>query len=275
MKHVLVPVDFSEDSVNALEMAIAFANEMWHDVRMIHVIKDAVFYQRNFSLTNLIDIKNETVINNLKKLVEQYKPKARHNLDFRIRSGKVYNEIANQAKYGEAELIVIGSHGTSGFEELWLGSNAYKVVNNSPCPVLSLRNSYKRHQINRIVLPIDDTPETRQKIPYTARIAKKFNAEMHLLQVSDTKKENVLQRINDYANQVARFLKNNDIDYLHEAITGNNLTDITIDYAMRKDADLISIMTEQSESTKNIWLGPYAQQMVNHSPIPVLSIQPY
>ncbi|HKK59202.1 MAG TPA: universal stress protein, partial [Salinivirga sp.] len=246
MKHVLVPVDFSEDSVNALEMAIAFANEMGHDVRMIHVIKDAVFYQRNFSLTNLIDVKNETVINNLKKLVEQYKPKARHNLDFRIRSGKVYNEIANQAKYGEAELIVIGSHGTSGFEELWLGSNAYKVVNNSPCPVLSLRNSYKRHQINRIVLPIDDTPETRQKIPYTARIAKKFNAEMHLLQVSDTKKENVLQRINDYANQVARFLKNNDIDYLHEAITGNNLTDITIDYAMRKDADLISIMTEQS-----------------------------
>ncbi|ALO15179.1 universal stress protein [Salinivirga cyanobacteriivorans] len=275
MKHVLVPVDFSEDSVNALEMAIAFANEMGHDVRMIHVIKDAVFYQRNFSLTNLIDVKNETVINNLKKLVEQYKPKAHHNLDFRIRSGKVYNEIANQAKYGEAELIVIGSHGTSGFEELWLGSNAYKVVNNSPCPVLSLRNSYKRHQINRIVLPIDDTPETRQKIPYTARIAKEFNAEVHLLQVADTKKENVLQRINDYANQVARFLENNDIDYLHEAITGNNLTDITIDYALRKDADLISIMTEQSESTKNIWLGPYAQQMVNHSPIPVLSIQPY
>lgn len=275
MKHVLVPVDFSEDSVNALEMAVAFANEMGHEVRMIHVIKDAVFYQRNFSLSNLVDVKNEKVINNLKKLVEEYKPKAKHDIDFRIRSGKVYNEIANQAKYGEAELIVIGSHGTSGFEELWLGSNAYKVVNNSPCPVLSLRNSYKRHQINRIVLPIDDTPETRQKVPYAAKIASQFNAEVHLLQVSETKKDSVLERITDYANQVARFFDNNDIDYVNEQIIGSNLTDITIDYAMRKDADLISIMTEQSESTKNIWLGPYAQQMVNHSPIPVLSIQPY
>ncbi len=275
MRHVLVPVDFSEDSVNALEMAVEFANEMDHNLRLIHVIKDAVFYQRNFSLSNLVDIKNEKVIQNLKKLVEQYGAKVKNEIDFRIRSGKVYNEIANQAKYGEAELIVIGTHGTSGFEELWLGSNAYKVVNNSPCPVMSLRNSYKRHQFNRIVLPIDDTPETRQKVPYTARIAKQFNSEIHLICVSETKKESVITRIESYAAQATSFFKNNDIKYASETIIGSNLTDITIDYAMRCDADLISIMTEQSESTKNIWLGPYAQQMVNHSPVPVLSIQPY
>ncbi len=275
MRHVLVPVDFSEDSVNALEMAVEFANEMDHNVRLIHVIKDAVFYQRNFSLSNLVDIKNEKVIQNLKKLIEQYGRKVKNEIDFRIRSGKVYNEIANQAKYGEAELIVIGTHGTSGFEELWLGSNAYKVVNNSPCPVLSLRNSYKRHMFNRIVLPIDDTPETRQKIPYTARIAKQFGSEIHLICVSETKKESVIDRIEEYAKQATSFFTNNNIKYVSETIVGSNLTDITIDYAMRCDADLISIMTEQSESTKNIWLGPYAQQMVNHSPVPVLSIQPY
>lgn len=275
MKHVLVPVDFSEDSVNALDMAVHYANQMDYNVRLLHVIKDAVFYQRNFALSNLVDVKNERVIQNLKKIISQYKPKVKNEIDFRIRSGKVYNEIANQAKYGEAELIVIGTHGTSGFEELWLGSNAYKVVNNSPCPVLSVRNSYRRHQINRIVLPIDDTPETRQKVPYTARIAKQFNAIVYILQVTETKKDSVRERINDYANQVSKFFQNNDIDFENEFIHGNNLTDMAIDYALRKDADLISIMTEQSESTKNIWLGPYAQQMVNHSPVPVLSIQPY
>jgi nucleotide-binding universal stress UspA family protein len=275
MKHVLVPVDFSEDSVNALDMAVHFANQMDYNVRLLHVIKDAVFYQRNFTLTNLVDVKNEKVIHNLKEIISQYKSKVKNEIDFRIRSGKVYNEIANQAKYGEAELIVIGTHGTSGFEELWLGSNAYKVVNNSPCPVFSVRNSYRRHTINRIVLPIDDTPETRQKVPYAARIAKQFNALVYILQVTETKKDSVRERINEYANQVAKFFENNDIDFENEYLYGNNLTDMTIDYALRKDADLITIMTEQSESTKNIWLGPYAQQMVNHSPLPVLSIQPY
>lgn len=275
MKHILVPVDFSEDSVNALEMAIHYANEMDFGVRMIHVIKDAVFYQRSLNLSNLVEVKNEKVIHNLKSLLEKYSTKVKHTIDYRIRSGKIYNEIANQAKYGEAELIMIGTHGTSGFEELWMGNNAYKVVNNSPCPVISIRNSYKRHKITNIVLPIDDTPETRQKVPYTAHIAKKFSAQIHILQIAETQKEDRLQRINEYANQTAAFLENNNIDFVHEKIVGNNLTDITIDYAIRNDADLISIMTEQSESTKNIWLGPYAQQMVNHSPLPVLSIQPY
>ena len=275
MKHVLVPVDFSEDSVNALDMAVHYANQMEYNVRLLHVIKDAVFYQRNFALSNLVDVKNEKVIQNLKKIVSQYEPKVNQKIDFRIRSGKVYNEIANQAKYGEAELIVIGTHGTSGFEELWLGSNAYKVVNNSPCPVISVRNSYRRHQIRRIVMPIDDTPETRQKVPYTARIAKQFNAIVYIVQVTETKKDSVQERIKEYAKQVAKFFDNNDIEFESEFLYGNNLTDMTIDYALRKDADLISIMTEQSESTKNIWLGPYAQQMVNHSAVPVLSIQPY
>lgn len=275
MKHVLVPVDFSEDSVNALDMAVHYANQMEYNVRILHVIKDSVFYQRNFALSNLADVKNEKVIQNLKKIVSQYKPQVNQEIDFRIRSGKVYNEIANQAKYGEAELIVIGTHGTSGFEELWLGSNAYKVVNNSPCPVISVRNSYRRHKIRRIVMPIDDTPETRQKVPYTARIAKQFDALVYILPVTETKKDSVQERINEYANQVAKFFENNDINFENEFLYGNNLTDMTIDYALRKDADLISIMTEQSESTKNIWLGPYAQQMVNHSPVPVLSIQPY
>jgi len=275
MKHILVPVDFSEDSINSLEMAIIYANEMDFNIRLIHVIKDAVFYQRNLGLSNLVEIKNEKVVNNLKCLVDKFGPKIKNSIDYRIRSGKVYNEIANQAKYGEAELIFIGTHGTSGFEELWLGNNAYKVVNNSPCPVVSIRNSYKRHRISNIVLPIDDTPETRQKVPYTAHIAKKFNAQIHILQVTETKKEESLNRINEYANQTAAFLENNNIDFIHEKISGTNITDITIEYALRKDADLIAIMTEQSESTKNIWLGPYAQQMVNHSPIPVLSIQPF
>ena len=50
------------------------------------------------------------------------------------------------------------------------------------------------------------------------------------------------------------------------------ITDATIEYALKVDANLISIMTEQEKTTKNLWLGAYAQQMVNHSPIPVMSI---
>ena len=55
---------------------------------------------------------------------------------------------------------------------------------------------------------------------------------------------------------------------------GGNITELAIDYAKKVNADLIAIMTEQTQSAKNIILGPYAQQMVNHSPIPVISFRP-
>jgi len=59
-----------------------------------------------------------------------------------------------------------------------------------------------------------------------------------------------------------------------EFIEADNITEATIEYAKKIDANLISIMTEQETKTSNLWLGPYASQMVNHSPIPVLSIHP-
>mgnify|MGYP000974535028 CR=1 FL=1 len=64
------------------------------------------------------------------------------------------------------------------------------------------------------------------------------------------------------------------INQYTETIEADNITNATIKYAQKVNASLIAIMTEQETTASNILLGPYAQQMVNHSPIPVLSIQP-
>ncbi len=71
-----------------------------------------------------------------------------------------------------------------------------------------------------------------------------------------------------------KHLEEENIRYVLESVHAENLTDSTIEYALKINANLISIMTEQEISAKNLLLGPYAQQMVNHSPIPVLSIHP-
>ena len=62
--------------------------------------------------------------------------------------------------------------------------------------------------------------------------------------------------------------------YKEEFIETDHITEATIEYANKVNANLISIMTEQETKTSNLWLGPYASQMVNHSPVPVLSIHP-
>lgn len=273
MSELLVCVDFSKSSINALNYAVLLANKINCDILMVWVNKpdksDSLLPFDNQSLK--LDIKSK-----FEELVEKYSPKLKTGkIKYKLRKGKVYQEIVNQAKYDDAYMIIAGTHGVSGFEEYWIGSNAYKIVTYSPCPVVTVRQSFNiKKTISKIVLPIDSTMETRQKVPFTAELARPFDAEIHILALYSSSVKAIRNKVDSYAKQVAKFLIESNIRCKIEAIEATNVTNSTIEYAVGINADLISIMTEQETSASNIWLGTYAQQMVNHSPIPVLNLHP-
>jgi len=273
MKNILVAVDFSECSMNALEHALTIAVNADAGVEMIFVIKPDtsrdMFTEGPQTLSSMVQDKFD-------ELIAKYQPQMGDNkLTYIIREGKVYNEIVNEADKKEVFLVMAGTHGSSGFEEFWMGSNANRIVSAIKKPVITIRGgvNIKRH-LEKIVLPLDSTPETRQKVPFTAYMAKIFNAEIHILRVYTSKVRAVIRKVDSYAEQVVKHLEEENIKYALESVQADNITDATIEYALKTNANLISIMTEQEISAKNLLLGPYAQQMVNHSPIPVLSIHP-
>jgi nucleotide-binding universal stress UspA family protein len=172
-------------------------------------------------------------------------------------------------------LIVTGTHGASGFEEFWIGSNANKIVSSSYCPVITIRGGINfQRPLKRIVLPIDSAEETRQKSSFTGFIAKRHNAEIYILKLYTSKLKTMRQKVDIYAAQVAGYFEEERIKCHTDQVVCENISDATIEYAAKIDANLIAIMTEQETTTANIFLGPYAHQMVNHSPFPVLSIHP-
>lgn len=273
MSHLLIPIDFSNDSVNALEHGIVVANKLNLDIRLIHVKRKNADYNASFDLHDFDEVLISGIEDSFEKLIQSFKKKVQGKIDFRIREGRVYNEVCNQAKYGDADMIVMGTHGVSGFEEKWVGSNAFRIVSHASCPVYTIRFNFPKREIKRIILPIDESKETRQKVPFVAKLAQIFNAEVHVIDIRENNRASTKNVLDVYVNQVVSFLKRRNIKLIQESLKGRNLTDITIEYALVADADLIAIMNERSERTKHIWLGPYAQQMVNHSPIPVLSFQ--
>jgi nucleotide-binding universal stress UspA family protein len=108
-------------------------------------------------------------------------------------------------------------------------------------------------------------------VPYTVELAKLFHSEIHLLSVRLTNIKSIEEKLQQYIGQVASYLEAHSIHYKIEHLQGDNLTDITLDYARKINADLISIMTEQEKSASNLLLGSYAHQMINKAYIPVLS----
>jgi nucleotide-binding universal stress UspA family protein len=272
VKKILVPIDFSSDSINALEFAIEIANKSNAIIDMIYVKSSKTFDVPFFfkdSKVNKVSIENFFDI-----ILSKYATKIKTKLSYKIREGKVYREIINQAKYSDSDLIIMGTHGVSGFEAYWIGSNAYKVVSNSTCPVITIRNGFLHRGINKIVMPIDVSKCSRQKSIFTSELALLCDATIHLVSVRETNRPVIINKLNNYINQTKEYLESKNIKVITADLSGSNITDITIDYAKKIDAQLISIMTEQPENAYNIWLGKYAQQMVNNSPIPVLSIRP-
>ena len=271
MKQIIVAIDFSKTSLNALSYGIHLANKAKAGVQMVWVdnttSEEVVFEGFAHEERN-----EKTAL--LKELQENYSKSLKGGkLDYKTRKGKVYIEIAHQAKCINADLIVLGTHGVSGFEEFWIGSNANRIVTNAPCPLITLRHDFKVGDIHKIVLPIDSSQETRQKIPVVSQIAQLFKSEIHILSLYSTNLKSVHKRVDNYVKHIVDYFEEKMIRYVSVTQESENITRTTIDYAQAIGAELIAIMTEQETTTANIFLGPCAQQMVNHSPVPVLSMR--
>lgn len=272
VKNFIVPIDFSEDSLKGLELAILFSQKLYLNVQMVYVQKRTAEH-----FPSAVREEYNRAKEKFDKIVQDYTPKFGNNSKLRyiIKKGpKVYEEIVNQAESYKESMIAASTHGASGFEEFFIGSNAFKIISATTRPVLAIRKGPVPSEIRKIVLPIDVMPETRQKVPITAEIAEIFGAEVHIVEVSTSRSIKVHKRLAAYSKQVSNYLKSKNIPVIYHTMVGDNVADMTVEYANSVNADLISIITEQQSSITNLILGNYAQQILNKATIPVLNITP-
>ena len=271
-KKIVVGIDFSDCSLNALEHAVIIARKAHAGITMVWA--NHLDYSKEIFSVEPENIRTE-VQKRFDELVKKYRLQlaADCDIDYRMEKGKVYKVICQVVKEVNAFLLVIGTHGSSGFEEFWIGSNANRIVSASKIPIITIRAGVDSNkELKTIVMPLDSTKITRQKLPITALIAKYFDAEIHIVGVYTATADNIRYRVQNYVNQSETYLKENGVRYRSVFLEAGNITDTVLEYAKKVNANLISIMTEQETSTANLWLGPYAAQMVNHSSIPVLSV---
>ena len=273
MQPIIVAVDFSNTSIHAVEYAISMANKMKSDIHLIWV--DKLTSQESVYPDTSNENRNEAK-KRFEELLSVYSKKLVKgiSMEYKLKKGKIYREVDNLARLTEADLIVTGAHGISGYEEFWIGSNAYKIVSYASIPVITVRRDFTlRKKIERIILPMDSSLETLQKIPFVVKIATLFKSEVHLVTTHNSRLKSI-QRISEKISQTAlAYLKKHQVRVIEDSIIANDLTKAVLNYAEKVDADLIAIMTEM-ETPVNILLGAQAQQLINQSPIPVLSIHP-
>lgn len=269
MKPIVVGTDFSDGSYLALELAIDVANRMQTGIQLVWVKRE----KKLFSNSQLDTMEN-LAKDKLQELCNRFQPGMKHGqMEWEIVSGKVSSALAHVAERTSALMIVIGTNGASGFEKYWMGSTAVRIVQDAPCPVLTIREGYDFHkQLERIVVPIRVNSRSRQKVPPASSMAKVFGSEVHLLGLLELKEEEGALRT--YVSQSADYMEREGVSCKYLIREYSNYSETVLGYADEVKADLVVINTEQDRFISQLFLGTNAQQIVHKSQIPVLCIHP-
>ncbi|MEZ5070064.1 MAG: universal stress protein [Bacteroidales bacterium] len=270
MNNFIVPVDFSVDSLKGLEWALLFSQYKTINIQMVYVLTNGSNFQ-----SRVVEEEQKFAQDRFEKLIKEYTPRLKNDSKLRyiIKKGKVYREIVNQVNSYKQAVVSTSTHGASGFEELFIGSNAMKVIAATNQPVFTLRKERVPTSVKRIVVPIKRSRDTRQKAPIAAEMAKLFGAELHVLSISTSENQRDLARIGQYARQVEGYFNARELKTVSKTMVGDSLSTLTVNYAESVNADMIVIMSAQVDKW-NAFLGSFAQQMINKSNVPLLNITP-
>jgi nucleotide-binding universal stress UspA family protein len=274
--NILVPTDFSEIAHNALGHALKIADVYKNEITLLNIQDEGGLFGL-FGSDEKMGLVKEAVDMKMEKLiVESAKSFPNVKINKRFETGKIYRVITEIAEKENFDSIVMGTHGASGLQQI-TGSNASRVINYAKVPVVVVKDqSISNKGYEKIVLPIDLSRESRQKVSWAVHLAKRFNSVIHVIYENSSNPE-IKGRIFAAVNQTQDILAENNANYIVRGLDDEKYPDSfaedTLAYASEINADLIMIMTQQEKGFNEFLLGSYAQQIVNHSSkVPVMCI---
>jgi nucleotide-binding universal stress UspA family protein len=295
IRNILVPIDFSKMSIQAIETAKRLAKRSGATVHLAHVHGldyPAAFTApmppfQSFSVVNYRQEIEQNVARQLSDLAKEYSV-ASANCHVRT-GGPAFDEICGLAQEISADLIVTPTHGRSGLKHVFLGSTAERIVQHSPCPVFVARHFQKRPslKIEKVVVPVDFSACSREGLQYAIGFANEFGAKIVLLHATylgyvyanegtaiyDVRalQEAARKNAERQMRELVRKVKFGRVKFETVLTNGSPVLDICA-FARDHNVDLIITSTHGETGWKHMLVGSIAEHVVRYAPCPVLVV---
>ncbi|MDP3463075.1 MAG: universal stress protein [Bacteroidales bacterium] len=279
---LLIPVDFNEQSMIALEQSYNMAKLLGYEIVLLYVIEESDLLSGLFSG----DQNQEMFMKINEKLEEtaaEVSVKSGVNVTPLLSRGKVSATILKVAEDYNSRFILMGTNDSAErlrLDKNQIGANTSRVIRQSRIPVISINGKHHYNGCRSILLPLDLTKETRQKVTYAIEMAKLFSATIKVLSVLwDKNDKDIINQLQNQLLQVKNFIEEVNIHCQTEIVEieegSAGLGSTILDYARKQgDIDLVIIMTQQENRLVEFFIGSAAQQIIRQSEIPVMSIIP-
>ncbi len=277
IEKILIPTDFSETGLLALEHGAFMARLLKAELFLLHVIEVAEYKYQVHEPIDVVrsdDEVEQAAAEKLEAVADRIRTEYGIKVQTLMGEGRPAQGIAELAKEREADLIIMGTHGAKGFEEYFIGSNAQKTVTIASCPVLTVQTHAQKLGFSDIVVPIDNSLHSREKVDHAIALASHYASRVHILGLLNTDEDTNEKKFNIKLDAVEKAVKHAGLVYTRHTVKGSNLAEEALNYSGRAGADLIVVLADHESSMHGAFLGGFAKQIINHSKIPVLSIRP-
>jgi nucleotide-binding universal stress UspA family protein len=294
IRNVLVPIDFSAPSLEAIEAALPLIKHFGADLHLVHVFEPDYPASSMVAIPLVVpELEVGERVRRLRDVAEDYSvPLRRENIH--AIKGRPFEEICRLAQEIDIDLIVIATRGYTGLKHLVLGSTAERVIRYSPCPVLVVRGSDSKKKparqvatFRKILVPVDFSDCSMKGLEYAKKLAREFRAKLILLHsialqyyvASDEYARYdlplLLEQIDEAAKQQMRDLVQqtnwNGVEVETSIEIGHAGQQICAE-ATEHNAGLIAISTHGRTGFKHVLLGSTAEYVVRHASCPVLVV---
>lgn len=277
MKKILVPVDFSHHSEYALKVAATIAKKQNAEIVALHMmgLSDAIvtrdeskevfeaMYYMKLAEKRFAEFLDKDYLEGIKVT------DAVHNY-------KIFSELNDVAREFDADLIVMGSHGSTGFKEVFVGSNTEKVVRTSEIPVLVVKHRAENFNPKLGVFACDFLESSIAPYLRAQKLFDTLGIKMQLLYVNlagDFRStREIEERILNFLKQAA---EPNPLETLNTVVQYNEYSVEAgiFGYSNVSNADLIALPTHGRQGLAHFFAGSIGEDVVNHSDIPVMTFK--
>ena len=281
MKRILVPTDFSEQAGYAMDLACQIAQKTKGEVIAMHVLDHTGLFDFSAGSSAYPLMGNPAGLDLDQKFLESLYENAEEKctqflkehekegikITKKIKIGSAFHYITEEINEHKTDLVIMGSKGSSGFEEVLIGSNTEKVVRHAKCPVLTVKTKMNIEDVNDIVFATNFKAEDSHVAEELKKLQEVFKAKLHLVRVNTPNSFDTNRRIMALADA---FIKENNIsNYTINIYSDKVEEDGIIFYAQDINADLIALATHGRSGLLHLLSGSIAEDVVNHAKRPV------
>ncbi|MBL6448863.1 universal stress protein [Fulvivirga sp. 29W222] len=272
MLKILMPIDFSESSLNAMSYAAQMTKAFHAKLILMHVVEPVGGDATMFVDDHIITEETSEAKKKLENLTNELDDINTPYIETLVCVGFPVDKILATAKEQQVSLIVMGTTGTTNKFEDILGSNTYKVVKNTKCAVVTIPLESKKFNIKKIALAVDlHKKENIHLLTILRHFLRHFKAQIFFLHVSKGEHPSLAD---DAHSDAVLWLAEKFREFEHSFVnvSSENVAESINEYAYQNDIDMLALSPESHNIFGQLFKGSTTRNLVLHSHVPLLTL---